>query len=467
MGVLETRCIDFNHLLMLSVEENYLPKKTNETSFIMPNVREAFGLTTVRHQMAVYSYYFFRLIQRAQHLTCVYNDSRSANQLHEISRFLRQLQAETDIQFNEKRLTLPPQVTLPVPLSAEGEEFSKQLLEAFSKVDKNGERRTLSPTAINAYLDCPLKFFYRYVAKIKQEDEEEEGVDDALFGTIFHNAAHALYSFLIARQGGSREIRPETLSGVLQDESLLTLCLDANFYAYYFHPFKEEADADAWVKHTVSNGKLPDPVLYQGRDVLVRHVLLEYLRKLVKYDLDRAPFEIHVLEEDTSFPVTIKLDNDEEFTLRVGGRIDRLDCVSSKGDTFFDTLRVIDYKTGSTHTESVPSVDNLFAGRNKQSGYYFQAMLYALSVSKAHPDKKMETALLYMRSLQSAADVTLKFGDRNQKFNVCQNLDAFEEKLGKTLTDIFKAKSFPQTENKKDVCSCCSYKNLCGVKSKE
>ena len=198
MGVLETRNLNFRHILMLSVNEGMLPKAVNDTSFIPYHLREVFGLTTIQHKIAVYAFYFYRLVQRTERITFMYNIATDGLNKNEMSRFLRQLLAETDFPVELKIL----QSGQAVPAD-NGMEAAKtpEVMDILRRNYGGGQpgSRPLSPSALNAYIDCPLKFYYQQVARIRQPKDPQNGLDNALFGTIFHEAAELVYRKLTER----------------------------------------------------------------------------------------------------------------------------------------------------------------------------------------------------------------------------------------------------------------------------
>ena len=155
---------------------------------IPADIREAFGLTTPRHRNAVYAYYFYRLIQRTQHLTCVYNENSTGNTHHEISRFLRQMQAETDIPIRSRWLRSTPQVDEASALCVQKDEaIMQEMREKYDQSLPEGRHVMLSPSAINIYMACPLKFYFQHVVGMQPERDPEEGLQPADIGDIFHD----------------------------------------------------------------------------------------------------------------------------------------------------------------------------------------------------------------------------------------------------------------------------------------
>ena len=188
MGVLETRNLDFDHVLLLSCNEGNMPKGVNDTSFIPYAIRKAYGLTTVDHKVAIYQHYFHRLLQRAKDVTIVYNNATVDAKKGEMSRFMLQLMLERPVQKLTLRAGQTPQLRTPEPI-AKTSDVMTTLQRRFSK-----ERGGISPTAISTYLRCQLRFFYRYVSNLKEpDDNEEELIDNRIFGNSFHIACETLY----------------------------------------------------------------------------------------------------------------------------------------------------------------------------------------------------------------------------------------------------------------------------------
>lgn len=170
MGVLETRNLDFRNIILLSLNEGQLPKSGGDSSFIPYNLRKAFGMTTIEHKNAVYAYYFYRLIQRAENITLLYNTSSNGLNRGEESRFMLQLLVEGPHKITREYLEAgqSPQGTTDISIEKTPEVFERLRC---SYDCSNPQSYILSPSALNAYLDCRLKFYYRYVARLKAPDE--------------------------------------------------------------------------------------------------------------------------------------------------------------------------------------------------------------------------------------------------------------------------------------------------------
>jgi len=189
MGILETRTLDFENLVILSMNEGIYPKSGNVPSFVPYNLRYGFGLPTVEHQDAIFAYYFYRLISRAKNIVLVYNSKADGMFTGERSRFLHQLVYESIFTVKEKEygFEVKPVKAKPILVKKNG-----AILSALKKYH-DSEGSYLSPSAINTYIDCSLKFYFRYIAGLKEPDEVKEEIDPAVFGRLLHISMNKLY----------------------------------------------------------------------------------------------------------------------------------------------------------------------------------------------------------------------------------------------------------------------------------
>ena len=432
MGVLETRCLDFEQLLLLSVEEGNLPRSTHANSFIPESLRDAFGMTTQRHRIAVYAYYFYRLVQRSRHLTCVYNESTNDGVQHEMSRFLRQMLAETDIPIRTLWLRSEPEVKTEQPLEIEKTaEVMERLRQRYDQDLDGGEHIMLSPSAINTYVACPVQFYLNNVLRIRREDDPEEGISSDVIGNIFHDTAEFFYEWLQKRYGTST-----ITADMLRDPKELPLMLHTVFDVNWFHP-TEEFDRLPVIRQRFPKAKeIAARNSYKGTTLIAHDVLLRYLQGLLRYDAHHAPFRIIGAEKERT--VEFKIQNTK---LRVGGRIDRIDEMDGR-------LRIVDYKTG-TH---------------ESPRYQLQIFLYAL----AEMEKKESTLpiqpVLFFPIKAAAGDYDPAIIIDKEVVNdfASQHADAFRESLLEILSDIFDPeKPFTCTTDAK-VCEYCKLGRLCG-----
>jgi CRISPR/Cas system-associated exonuclease Cas4 (RecB family) len=438
MGVLETRCLDFRHVVMLSVNEGQLPKGINDASFIPYNLRKAFGLTTFEHKIAVFAYYFYRLVQRAEKVTMIYNTSTDGLNRGEWSRFMLQLLVDWPYPIRRRYLESgqSPLGTQTVVLAKTPDVMRR--MQARYDVRVNPEAK-LSPTALNTYMDCPVKFFYRYVAGLRVPDEVNAEIDGATFGTLFHKAAENVYRDLTAR---GRVVNHDDLEALLKDDVRLQAYVDDAFRSEFFHITADER---------------PE---YNGRQLINAAVIARYLRQLLQHDLRRTPFTYMAAEKEVTEDVTVHTPKGDLLT-RIGGTIDRIDAKDG-------TLRIVDYKTGGS-PKKAPSVESLFTPSSTRSGYIFQTFLYASIISARLTDKGMKIApsLLYIHHAASPDySPVIEMGERGQKAPVDDFAALYEqefrERLRVLLEEIFLPDvPFVQTEQE-EKCAYCDFKALCG-----
>ena len=473
MGVLETRNIDFDHVLLLSCNEGNMPKGVNDSSFIPYTIRKAHHLTTIDNKVALYSYYFHRLLQRASDITIAYNNSTDNGHTGEMSRFMLQLLVESGQKINHYTLTAKnhPTPLMPKPIRKDETVLSK--LQQISR---------LSPSALNTYIRCPLAFYYQYIAHIQEPAPDPETIDNRLFGNIFHRAAYLIYKDITDR---SPLIEKTHIQAYLSNRTLLANVVDRAFQAEQCTP-------------------------NNGLQIINREVIIQYITKLLKIDQQLCPFSILAMEEEakvyTSLSFTIPSEGalvggygipaiptqptcsvgalkggalvssaprtsapTKQYNLTIGGIIDRLDILTDK-QTGKPHIRVVDYKTGNQPSSPIKNIDEIFDPNNirsKHSNYYLQAILYSLIVSRSkewnpanHP---VSPALLFIKQAPAAGyDPTLHI-DKHPISDVTVYEEEFLTKLKHTLADIYSPDApFTPTDDRKK-CELCPYRMLCGL----
>lgn len=435
MGVLETRNLDFRHLVLLSVNEGQLPKSGGDSSFIPYNLRKAFGMTTIEHKIAVYAYYFYRLLQRAERITLMYNTSSDGLNRGEWSRFMLQFLIEWPHPITRQFLEAgqSPQGTSPITVEKTPDVMRR--MQSLFDVRANPKAK-FSPSALNYYLDCPLKFYYRYVAGLSAPDEVSAEIDSATFGSIFHYAAEHIYKDLTTH---GKVINKEALETLLRNEVKLQDYVDTAFKKLFFN---------------VPQNEKPE---YNGVQLINSAVIARYLKQLLQNDLRYAPFTFIASEMEVDEPIDIQTPKGV-IKSRIGGIIDRMD--SKDG-----TLRIVDYKTGGD-TDTPPHVESLFIPDKKRSNYVFQTFLYAAIMCRKQPTMKIAPALLYIhRAATETYSPVIQMGEPRKPKEAVEDFSKYEkeyrERLQGLLEEIFNPeKSFAQTEII-EKCTYCDFKALC------
>ena len=423
MGVLETRNLDFEHLLVLSCNEGNMPKGVNDTSFIPYNVRKAHGLTTIDNKVSIYAYYFYRLMQRAEDITIVYNNAADVTSTGEMSRFMLQMLVESGHDIERLALSLPQEAG---STTCQDEKKTKEVMERLHKrfdKQRNPERTTpmFTPSSLNIYQKCPKRFYYRYVAEIiEPEDDADDGkIDAPTFGNIFHDAVQKIYERVIAAYK-SHTIQPQMLKQLLAN--------------------------DAYIKGVVDD--IMHPV--NGIQLINASVIITYIKQLLKIDSRLAPFTILGLENVVMKDINVKT-AEGQLTTTIGGRIDRMDCVTCADGV--RRIRVIDYKTGKNN--------------KKNDGYILQSFIYSLLVDESpmmNPEKlEVSPALLYIQhSAGKDFDPTVVY-EKEKVTDVSKYREEFMNTVEQIIAEIFNPEQPFACTDDKTACTHCPYCNLCGV----
>lgn len=435
MGVLETRNLDFDHLLVLSCNDGNMPKGVSDTSFIPHALREAYGLTTVKHKVAIYAYHFHRLIQRASDVTLTYNNSTEISHTGEMSRFMLQMMVESGHPIQRYSMLCGQSMETHGPEVIEKNELVMQALNQLEQ---------LSPTAINRYLRCPLQFYYNILAGLK-EPEAEDAVDNRMFGNIFHRSAELIYTHLKEK---NQRIQASDIHDLRTKGKRIEQFVDQAFNEELFN---------------VSNkGYRPE---YNGLQLINRRVIIDYLNRLLQIDEKLAPFVIKSLEEKVNSTITFETAQGSH-SLSIGGYIDRLDEIVNPDGTH--RIRVIDYKTGKSMTSTPVDVDDIFTDEKlseKHKDYYLQTFLYA-SIVKHHPQLNpaqlpVSPALLFIQQTAGEDyDPTLLL-EKEKVLDIGEHDAKFKENLQQLLSEIYNPSIpfAPTSELKR--CTYCAYRQLC------
>ena len=436
MGVLETRNLDFDHVLLLSCNEGFMPRGVNDTSSIPYAIRKAYGLTTIDHKVAIYQHYFHRLLQRAHDVTLVYNNATTDAQKGEMSRFMLQLMVEReDIIFHSLKAG-----QLPLPRHPKALAKTTAVLDILHQ--RFATKTGISPTAINSYLRCQLRFFYLYVCNLQEPDiTDDDEIDNRLFGIIFHQAAQTLY-----KQFTGHTVTAQLLDALLNDKSAIPRAVDDAIRNELFK----------------SHGN----ITLDGLQLINREVIIRYLRLLVETDRRLAPFTILGLEQPAYMPWGKTV---------IGGVIDRLDCITDPANGQ-QRIRVVDYKTGSRLPKPMPDVDSIFdpAQITNHSDYYLQAFLYSHIVQSSGfrvqksdiiiqgSQYQVSPALLFIQHAGADGyDPTLCLG-REPVRDIAPHSERFITLLDQTVRTIFDASTNFTPTDDRERCKHCPYAALCG-----
>lgn len=429
MGVLETRALDFDRLIILSMNEGIFPQRKAANSFIPYNLRRGFGLPTYEHQDSVWAYHFYRLIERASHVSLLYDTRSNGLQTGEVSRFVHQLHYHYEVPMRDKLVVYNVSSSKTPPLAVPKREDIMLRLDAYRK----GGSKAISASAINTYLDCPLKFYFSVVEGIREEEEVSETIESDVFGSILHKVMEELYKPF---QG--KMVTVDLLKAIRKDTALLTGAIARAFASEFF---KTE------VVRSLT-----------GQNYLIGEMIRKYVEKILERDGKLTPFVY--IESERKINGLISLSDHSEIRLK--GFIDRVDEV-------LDAIRIIDYKSGSG-TTTFSSIESLFNKEEKdRAKAVMQVFMYCWMYAHftENKGKTIQPGIYYVRSLFSdpfdpSVYHRIERGKSEKVEDFSGYAQAFEEGLRGCLDEIFNPEiPFTQTPTGK-ACSYCPFKGICG-----
>ena len=439
MGPLETRNLDFRTVIVPAMGDDRFPGPGTSKTYIPFALRRAFGLPLPEDRTAELSHIFFRLLARAEHVVLICNTSAGAMTTGEPSRFILRLEADPFYGPLLRRKAVVEKVQFKQPEVIEIRKDGQALKKLLSYTED--PELSMYPTAINTYLECTLRFYFRYIAGIKEENELSDVADHAAFGSIFHWIMEWMYADLVGKEIGPAEIGH----------------LRTRFDALSERAFKQHFGyADG------------EPFEFEGETLIHREVIRKYVNRLLDLDAGYAPFTVTGLElgqdgQKLRMPLRFSTAAGEK-TIRLAGMIDRVD--EKQGVT-----RILDYKTGADELR-YPSVAGLFdrslPKRNKAA---FQTWLYGLIYDHNHPqDGPLQAGVISVRNMfEEDFDPIIKEKSdpekRNSGYVKVQDLHDKREEFTEGLQALFAEMydpgiPFAQTE-KWEKCLTCPYREIC------
>ena len=501
MGVLETRALDFENVIWMSVNEGSFPARQSASSFIPYTLRKGFGLPGYEQQDAVYAFYFYRMLQRTRRMVLVYNTKSDGLFTGEPSRFIYQLKYSNRFNVRERSLVFNLLQPEERPVRIEKTDDIRDRLMEYT--DAVPGRKYLSAAAINAYIDCSLKFYFRYIARLPEPDSVTEEIDMAVFGNLFHKAAHLMYypftgkeilaadidALLGDRDGLEKIVRrafaevlgeggfvagadveneESTGAGVVAGKVVDGIDGDGRIEGDV-HRAVAESEAEAGYskanpdravdKDGAENGTgSNDGDGLSGINLIISSVLVTYLRQLLKVDRKLVPFRVEALEKEYQGSIPVGPEG-ERFYVRTGGIIDRVDQVPGM-------VRVADYKTGSDDAD-FRTVESLFErGNPKRRKAVFQTFLYTwLYLQDSGSNSRVSPFLYQARKFFGNESLVVSQRHGGSKVQPVWDFNeyksGFEAGLQSVLWDLFDPETgFSQAEDTV-ICRFCPYGKLC------
>ena len=435
MGILETRNLDFSNVLILSMNDDNFPGNPAASSSYIPyNLRFGYGLPTPQHHDGVYAYYFYRLLQRAGTVSMVYSAKSDESSSGEPSRYIYQLEYESPHTVARVEVGLDVGLSEVEPITVPKGEAAVERLRSYL----DGGGATLSPTALNTWLSCPLKFYFRYVAGLKPDDEVAEEIDMPMFGTILHKAMELLYWPLIGLHEPGEAIRR-----LIGSETVLR-CVNEAIGEVYFHG--EQVSDDA----------------YEGELLMVHDIVVRYINgNLLPFDSRLRGFTVTALEQPLEAPFVFEAADGTTHSVVFKGLADRIDTLDD------GRIRIVDYKTGRPHSDFA-SVEALFGSvADQRNDAVLQTLLYSYIVRYMQrqgelPGVEVCPTLYYVRMMytaDSAPLINIKNGASVTSYG--PHAECFEARLRELLADLFDpARPFLQCEDRKP-CEYCDFTAIC------
>lgn len=398
MGVLETRVLDFDTVIMTSVNEGILPSGKSNASFITYDLKKEFKLPLYTEKDAVYTYHFYRLLQRAKDIYLLYNNHSEGIQTGEKSRFILQLEVEKQQSHTIEKVVAAPKINL-VTKQLESIEKTEKILSEIQKIAQKG----FSPSSLTNYIRNPIDFYYDSILKVEEDDAVEEIVAASTLGTIVHESLENLYKENIGKQ-----LTVAMLESILKE-------VETEVKFQFQKIFK---------KGNISKGK----------NLLIFEVAKRYIENFVHHEIreikNGASISIQSLEQKLNVPFSIE---GISFPVNLKGTVDRVDIYNGQ-------LRIIDYKTGSVQQGELEITDWETIIEDYSHSKAFQVLTYCYIISQKENHPKYEAGIFSFKNLNSGF---LKFATKpaprstKKDFTISQEvLQNFAETLTKLIKEI-------------------------------
>lgn len=431
MGVLETRALDFKKIIFLSLNEGIFPGISYDNTYIPYNIRRAFGLPTLNEHESIYSYYFFRLLRKPDKGWFMYNSTSQGLTSGEMSRYL--------VRMSYSPLFSPGHSTLHISVGrsrmipgriAKETEHNRALLNLYGTGSEG--KKYLSPSAVNTWVNCRMRFYYRYVCGMPEEETVEKDIDQRRFGNIMHDALQRIYEPLKGAPEAAAAI-----GRMASDRDLIRNTI---------------------IAAATAEMKWDSETLMAGKGVIITDVLERYLSELLRYDAMDTRLVLLHLEDEFSGIRTVSTGT-EEAQIRIGGRADRVDKTGG-------AVRVVDYKTGTPKKEAVTPEDLFDEEKEKRNDAFLQALLYCTLIRDSHHDTIVLPAIYWVQQLSSRdftpyAPVAGLDGPEADRQEWDRFLTAFSDELDMTLNRIFSENEDYVMTRFERRCTYCPYRMLC------
>lgn len=359
MGVLETRVLDFEHLIITSVNEGVFPSGKSNASFITYDLKQEFQLPLYTEKDAIYTYHFYRMLQRAKTVTLLYNAHSDGINSGEKSRFIRQLEFENNPNHTYEKVILSPPVTIKTTALKEIHK-TEQVLARLKEIAKHG----FSPSALTSYIRNPIDFYFQKILKLSEFEEVEENIAANTLGTIVHDTLEAFYKPL--------EGMLLNLSHLEEMKRRISLEVTKQF------------------QKTFRGGTFS-----KGKNLIVFEVAKRYILNFINLEIAdvKAGNEIKIEQIETKLLLNIPIP-ELDFEVNIRGIVDRVDRYNGK-------IRIIDYKTGNVNQTDLEIVDWETLTQDYKYSKAFQVLAYAAMISEQAPMEYSEGGIISFKNLNN------------------------------------------------------------------
>ena len=424
MGVLETRVLDFENIIILSVNEGVFPAKSTTNSFIPYHLRQGFGLPTPEHQDSIRAYHFYRMIHRARRVVMLYDTRTGGLQSGEASRFVHQLRYHYKTPIQQKLTVYNVSSSRVEPFRVDKDEAIVRALALYET------EKSLSASAINTYLDCPLKFYFTAIKGIDEEQVVSETLRHDVFGSLLHRVMELTYKPFCGKM-----VTADLLKLVAQKKNMTEL-IQAAFAKDYFH--------------------VDEPRPLTGQSYLYGEMIRKYACKILEHDRSLTPYQY--IGSEKLFHRTLAIAGGRK--VRIKGFVDRIDSVAG-------AFRIVDYKSGKSSPLTFASMESLFDVTEKdRKKAIMQVFLYAWVYALETGHVQIQPAVYYVNNLfkQSAFDAAVYQVIEKEKRLIDHfenDCHLFEDSLRACINDLFDPDTpFTQTSVVKH-CEYCPFGTIC------